>query len=351
MQCTYDEILERMNSKFFELSGYEADRVSDIGIRIRLLAGEIFSLSSDIDTIKRQMFPNTATGQYLELHAQQRGLERRKGYKATGQLLFRLDTPLEYELTIPKGTICTTSDGSLNFVTSEEAVIIRGGNFAFINTEAEKSGTQYNVSPNEVTTIVTYFSVGISIRNASSFVGGTDDETDSELRERIMYSMRNIPNGANADYYISLAKSVENVQSASVRKRDGQSAIDVYIAGRGQLVLDSDCTEVQRVINANKALGVDVYILKAAKINVGVTVTINIESGYDFNTVKANLENNIREFFLNLCIGENVTLSALGDIVFHTDGITNYSFGSMTDTEISQTEFAVLSEITINQGE
>lgn len=348
MEYGYDEILERMNNKFFELSGYEANRVSDIGIRIRLLAGEIFSLSANIDNLKKQMFPNTASGEYLDLHARQRGLERRKGNKATGQIMFKLDTPLEYELTVPKGTICTTADGSLNFITVEEAVIIRGGNYILVNAEAEKSGEKYNVSPNKITTVVTYFSVGITIRNSSSFVDGTDDETDDELRERIEYSMKNIPNGANKEYYISLATSVEGVQSAAViAQENGAGSISVYVGGRGCIPEESNYRNAQAAIRDNKAVGIAITVSKATAVNVTVTVNISVESGYDFDDVKSDVENSITEFFNNLSVGEKVYLSALGNVIFHTEGVKDYVFDNMTDTEITLKQLAVLSEINV----
>ena len=349
MNCTYDEILERMNNKFYELSGYEADRVSDIGIRIRLLAGEIFSLTSDIDWLKKQMFPNTASGEQLELHAQQRGLSRKKGDKATGQIMFKLDMPLEYEVTVPKGTVCTTYDGALNFVIAQDATIIRGGNFVMAEAEAENSGTQYNVPPKAITTVVTYFSVGISIQNSSAFSGGTNDETDEQLRKRIMYSMQNIPNGANSEYYISLAKSVEGIQSATVLP-DNVYTIVVTLGGRGCVPDDSAYRAVQEVLKNNKAVGISVSVLKAQPINISVNVSVKVKSGYDFNTVKTDVENNITEFFKNLSVGEDITLTALGDVIFHTDGVENYSFVDMTDTDITSKQLALLSDITITQS-
>lgn len=349
MNCTYDEILERMNNKFYELSGYEADRVSDIGIRIRLLAGEIFSLTSNIDWLKKQMFPNTASGEQLELHAQQRGLSRRKGDKATGQIMFKLDTPLEYEVTVPKGTICTTSDGALNFVIAEDATIIRGGNFVMAEAEAENSGTQYNVPPKAITTVVTYFSVGISIQNASAFSGGTNDETDEQLRTRIMYSMQNIPNGANSEYYISLAKSVEGIQSATVIP-DNTYTIVVTVGGRGCIPDESAYRSVQEILKNNKAVGISISVLKAQAVNVSVSVSVKVKSGYSYNDVKADVENNIMEFFKNLSVGEDVTLTALGDAVFHTDGVENYSFIDMTDTTVTLKQLALLSSVTVTQA-
>ena len=42
---SYQEILDRMKEKYKELSGYDADGASDIGIRMQVLAGEVFSLN------------------------------------------------------------------------------------------------------------------------------------------------------------------------------------------------------------------------------------------------------------------------------------------------------------------
>ena len=43
---TYEEILGRMQGTFEELAGYPADDASDIGIRLRVLAGEVSSLTA-----------------------------------------------------------------------------------------------------------------------------------------------------------------------------------------------------------------------------------------------------------------------------------------------------------------
>lgn len=350
MNCTYDEILKRMNDKFFELSGYEADRVSDIGIRIRLLAGEVFSLTSDIDWLKKQMFPNTASGEQLELHAQQRGLSRIKGSKATGQIIFRLDAPLEYEITVPKGTICTTADGSLNFVTSEAITIIRGASFGMAEAEAEKSGTQYNVPPKSITTVVTYFSVGISIQNSSSFSGGTDDETDGCLRKRIMHSLKNIPNGANREYYISLAKSVDGIQSATIVSDDVAHKLTITLGGRGNQPTETAYRNVQSVLSEQKAVGVAFIVKKAELVNVDVKINVRTKGGYSFdNVIKPKIVSNITEFFNNLSVGETVTLAALSNAVFDIEGIENYNFGDMTDIPISSAQLAKLSSITATQ--
>ncbi len=352
MDYSYDEILERMNDKFYELSGYNADSASDIGIKLRLLAGEVFSLTSDIDFIKKQMFPNTASGEYLDLHAQQRGLSRISGSKASGNITFAIDTPLDYEFIIPSGTICTVPDGSLNFIVTEDTTLFRGGTYVIAPAEAEKTGTQYNISTDTVSTVVTYFSAGVSVTNSTIFTGGTDDEDDEALRERIAYSMQNISNGANAAYYISLAKSVDEIQSASIVTADVPEpyTFQIFLGGKGCCPSAEKATEVRKLIYQKKSIGIEIYVSEAAKVEVPVDVSISIDSSYDFDEVKESVENAVTKFFEGVSVGEKVYLTAIGDAVFNCDGVVDYSFNDMSDIEVTLKQLAVLSEITVSEA-
>ena len=56
---TYDEILQRMQETFAQQAGFQADDASDIGIRLKVLAGEIYSACSQAEFLKRQAFPQT----------------------------------------------------------------------------------------------------------------------------------------------------------------------------------------------------------------------------------------------------------------------------------------------------
>ena len=69
---SYEEILERMKNKFTELSGSNVNDDSDIGIRMKVLAGEIFSLQNNVNWLKNQMFAQTAVGEQLDYLALER---------------------------------------------------------------------------------------------------------------------------------------------------------------------------------------------------------------------------------------------------------------------------------------
>lgn len=350
MSFTYEEILERMNNKFTELSGYEPERAGDIGIRLKLLAGELYSLNTNMEWIKKQMFPNTATGEQLDLHAQQRGLTRQSGKKASGNVVFMLDMPVEYDVIIPAGTICTTADGSLNYVTSEEYAIRRGSTSLTARCEAEHSGKKYNIGMGKLKTIVTYFSVGISIDNSTSFTGGTDDEDDEALRKRIEKSYRLTPNGANAAYFEAVGENVDGIQSVKAyRPSNDPGRVVIILGGRGAIPSSESFTAASEALEQAKPLGIDLLIENAGIQLVDVSAGVLIKKGYSWSDVKAAAEECIREFFLDLSVGENVRLSALGKALLETDGVEDYSFDNMTDTEISNAFLAKLGNLSVTR--
>ena len=80
-----------MKRRYQEESGFEIDEASDVAIRLRVLAGEIYNMQTTLDWTKRQFFPETATGDYLGFLARQRGLERYPAAKAKGSLTFSVN--------------------------------------------------------------------------------------------------------------------------------------------------------------------------------------------------------------------------------------------------------------------
>ena len=349
MSETYQAILTRMTDTFTQMAGFEPEQASDIALRMKVLAGEIYSLTAEIDWIRQQMFPHTATGPQLDFHAQQRGLTRRKGHKATGVVVFMLEMPLEYSFVVPAGTVCTTDDGSLNFVTVQDGTIEQGSTMAWLSCEAEDSGIRYNVGHGEVKTIVTYLSVGIRINNASGFSGGTDDEDDESLRQRIFDSYRNIPTGANAAFYRQLAESVEGVQSASVSAdANNLGYVLVVLGGRGAAPTTAVMNEATALLQQYTPLGITLQTQPTATHTVNTAVTLTVQDGFTAAEVISRTEENIRRFFLDMRVGETFYTAALGRAILATEGVANYALSSsMEDITVNASTMVVLGTLTV----
>ena len=73
------EIYENMKETYREKTGLDINDMSDMAVRMYAAAVEIASLYTYNDFVKRQAFPQTATGQYLDNHAETRGIKRNMG--------------------------------------------------------------------------------------------------------------------------------------------------------------------------------------------------------------------------------------------------------------------------------
>ena len=111
---SYEQLTGRMYRSFEELAGYSPDDASDLGIRMKVLAAEY-------------------------------GLTRKPAQKAQGVLRFSIGEDGWYSITIPRGSVCTTADGAVNFVTTQEAVLAAGSRYVLVPAAAEQAGRAGNV--------------------------------------------------------------------------------------------------------------------------------------------------------------------------------------------------------------
>lgn len=348
MAYSYHEILTRMENTYYQLTGQEASECSDTGIRLKLLAGEIYSMGTYANWLKKQMFFTTASGEQLDYHAAQRGLTRKRGEKARGIVVFRTNVAMEYDLVIPEGTICSTADGALNYATEEDVTIQSGNDYTYVPVSAVNTGTAYNVSSRTVNTLVTYFSVGITIENSSRFFGGTDDESDEELRQRIADAYRFIANGANEKYYQTVAESVTDVYSAYVYAGTPSTrTINVIIGGKGSACSAATVSRVSQALEEKKCAGVEINVTAATLVGYPVSVQIAVKDGYQPGTVKANVSQAIAEYFHTMRVHQDVLVAEIGRAILNVDGVKNYTFSNMSDRTTSPTELAVIGNISV----
>lgn len=351
---SYEDILSRMIDKYTQLSGFKPSEQSDIMIRLKVLAGEVFNTSVAAEFIKTQMFPMSATGYYLDKHAAERGLTRKEAQKAKGEVKFILSTPIETDIVIPKGTVVSTAtDDAKRFATDSAVTLTAGNMYVTAKVTAVAGGADYNVLENTVVVMVTPPQGVGAVTNSKAFTGGVDSETDEELRSRILDSYRDISNGTNAAYYKRLAQSVPGVYSASVISRArGAGTIDVCIKGKGDSSLSSThVVKVQQLLDENRELNVDIMVKYAVAINAGFSIYMAVEDGYSFDDVSEAVTKKVKNYIDMLEIGEPALLCDLGDIIYHTTGVKNYSFRDAycADVYPTQAQYCKYNGIDIRQ--
>lgn len=336
---TVDALTQRMEQAFEEQAGYPAGSATDVGVRIRTLAGELYALYSRLNFYRRQAFPATATGQYLDEHARMRGLTRKQAGTASGEVTFfrsqsqdsdmvdydpEEDPLLEDELEIAEGTICATSGSTpVQFVTTETVRIGPGEWEATIPVRAAGSGRDYNAAPGAVNTLVNAPQGITGVINRGYIYGGGDAETDDALRSRIEQSYGIRDNGVNAQYYINVAAGFPEVISANVLPRErGDGTVDVAVrthTNEGGELID----QITRKLAENRELCCDVLVRYAQPYEQTFVLDVTAYYGSDREIVRQACEDVAYSYIDALAVSEPVRLSVLIGKLMAVDGVVN----------------------------
>lgn len=324
---SYSSILNRLSSSFLELTGFKADDASDIGIRLKVLAGELFSLYSELNYIKNQMFVQTAFGENLDNHAIERGLERKEAVKSKGILTFSRTNALPYNITVPVGTVCCTGsiEDGLRFETTSEGILLAGTTSVDVEAQSLEGGKDKNVSRGTISIMVSPPSGITYVTNNNRFSGGADEETDEELRKRIIESYKNVSNGTNIAFYKSEALKYSGVYSASVIPRArGTGTVDIYVAGKGELISNDLKSTIQEDINRLREINVNVLVKDPVLVSVSTILYITVEENYVFSEVRDKCITEIENYYYSLGIGEPFLVADIAECVYHVEGVKNY---------------------------
>ena len=321
---TIDEIYGQMVEAFQKETGVTLAGDGDMAVRLYAVAAQIYALYVQTDWVNRQCFPQTAQGEYLDKHAQLRGLERRAAVAAEGILRFETDQAPSTDLTIPAGTVCMTA-GLVRFETTQEAVLQAGETMVETTAAAVEPGASGNVAAGTIRAMAVA-PVGVSrCTNPDGFSGGLDEESDEELRERVLETFQRMPNGANAAFYEQSAMSFPQVAAAAVVSRPrGVGSVDVVVSTAAGVPDSELLEELQAYFEERREIAVDVLVRAPEVQDVDVTVQIQTAANRDGETVRQAVEQAVRSWFDGRQLGQSILRARLGQLIFEVDGVENY---------------------------
>ena len=331
-----------MKDKYRELAGYEPDDASDIGIRIKVLAGEIYSASAAVEWLKRQTFYQTASGEQLDERAAERGVARKPASGAVGVLTFSRSAPLWFPAVLPAGTVCATSgEGAARYVTTEDATLPANSLSLDVPARAETPGAAGNALAGTVTVLVTPSAAVESVTNSAAFTGGTDGESDDALRARLLQRCAQPANGTNAAWYRQLALSCAGVASANVVPRaNGVGTVAVYLGGKGGAASAEAVQAVKELIGDKREINVDVTVEAAQTAAADVACTVKAKAGHGAFAVRVLCDQAVKDYFSTLGVGEPVVAAAISAKLFATGLIDDCAF-STQNRQVAANQLAV----------
>ena len=345
------ELYEGMLETFEEKTGFAMEDTADLAVRLYAAAAEIQALYIYADWALTQSFPQSAAGKYLDYHGQLRGITRKSGHKAGGILRFKIDSARAEPLRVPAGTVCTTA-GLVRFVTTEDALIRAGALYADAAAEAEVVGTAGNV-PAERITNMTRAPVGVTgVTNPAAFVGGSGEEGDESLRERILDSFIRLPNGANAAFYELRALSHPGVEAVRVIPRhQGIGTVGVVVSTAGGVPEQALLQEIQDDLDSVREIAVDVTVMAPELERMDLAVRILPKPGRSFDSAQAAVRTALTAWFDGGLLGKPVYRTQLGKVILDTGVAETYAITAPTkDLPGNARRLPQLGTLTITEG-
>lgn len=342
---TIEELYAQMQADFTARTGMEVAQGADLSARLYAVAAQLYALYAQADWVNKQCFPQTATGEYLDYHAQLRAMERKGAEFARGTVRFYGDEDGDSDRVIPVGTVCMTQ-GLVRFQTLEEGVLPAGEKFVDVPVQAVQAGAAGNVGAGSVK-VLAVTPVGITgCNNPTAMAQGADRESDEQLRGRILDSFARLPNGANCAYYEQIAQGFEDVAAAvAIPKRRGVGTVDVVVATHGGIPERKLLDEIGRRMEQNREIAVDVAVVEPETVAVDVTVQVRAQ---EFEAVCEQVKQAVRGWFSGGLLGENVLRAKLGNLIYAVDGVENYELVLPgQDVAVQRGQLPVLRSLTV----
>ena len=341
-----------MLETFRNETGGEPSGTSDLAVRLYAVAAQVHALYAQSEWVARQCFPQSAQGEYLDRHAQLRGLGRRSAARAEGSITFQTTAAAAAALSIPVGTVCMTA-GLVRFETVEEGTISAGSQSVTVRARAVEAGSGGNVAAGAIRTMAVA-PVGVSsCTNAGAFTGGTDREEDEALRTRILETFRRMPTGANAAYYQQEAMSFEEVAAVSVLPRArGVGTVDVVVA-TPQGVPDEELLQaLEDYFETRREIAVDVQVKAPQTQAVQVTVSVSPAEGYSLQEAKNAAQTAVESWFDGTRLGQSVLRAELCGRIFGQAAVGNCALTApAADVFLEADVLPTLSSVTVNELE
>lgn len=314
-QETYEAIRERMlKSMSNDIDKREGSFVSNM---VSPVGTEFAKYYIELDNILAIMFLEDATNEYLDKKVYDFGVTRKEGTKASGLVQVKGQKGIR----IPASSRLL-SESKLEFKTLVDTWIEE--DTAEVYVESIDVGSDYNIIANAKFKFDPSISGINEITNIEGFKGGTNRETDEELRERFFEIIRRPATSGNIYHYEQWAKEIDGINQAKVKPLwDGNGTVKVIVSNNNELVEEDIILKCQEHIDSVRPIGADVTVITPTALDVHITANIYLEEGYSSTVAKIEFEENLRSY-LSGCEG-TIVYTRIASCLGSVEGIADYT--------------------------
>lgn len=285
----------------------------------------------DIAIKEAQIFPDTATGAYLDKAAALYGVSPRKG---------ALGSSTYIRVSANPGTVYDTS---VTFVNKngirfqvDEALTVGESGYGYVKVRSINAGYSTNVPPNSITNVSPQPQGHIECTNEYYAIGGRDSEDDETFRIRIKNNL-NILSKNTIEYWTQTLSNIDDrvlkVMSAGL---DEKGIYNLYVVSQNGIFFTEE--ELDTLLeSAQGYFGISELNIEGKVVGIGIKnidwfyvgsergldFRVQLQPDYDVATVRQNIQINLTKYldFRFWTPGKIVEWDDLLDIVKKTDGV------------------------------
>ncbi len=288
----------------------------------RSIAGVGHGLHGHLVWLSKQLFPETAEGDFLVRRAAMHGLTRKDATPAAGNITI---TGTNASV-CPADTLWVRNDG-VRYVQDVDATISSGT--ATVAVTAEASGVDGNADVGSILSAVSPVS-GINSSAtvaAGGLTNGTDDEDIEDLRARLILRLQSAPKSGGVGDYVSWALEVSGVTRAwEYANYNGAGTVGVFFVLDEQtpsIIPDNDkLEEVQEYIEERAPITATVNVYAATEDEIDFTIELTPDTA----AVREAVETALADFITrNSEPGGTLLLSQLNETISLAAGETDHT--------------------------
>lgn len=285
----------------------------------------------DIAIKEAQIFPDTATGVYLDKAAALYGVSPRKG---------ALGSSTYIRVSANPGTVYDTS---VTFVNKngirfqvDEALTVGESGYGYVKVRSINAGYSTNVPPNSITNVSPQPQGHIECTNEYYAIGGRDSEDDETFRIRIKNNL-NILSKNTIEYWTQTLSNIDDrvlkVMSAGL---DEKGIYNLCVVSQNGIFFTEE--ELDTLLeSAQGYFGISELNIEGKVVGIGIKnidwfyvgsergldFRVQLQPDYDVSTVRQNIQVNLTKYldFRFWTPGKIVEWDDLLDIVKKTDGV------------------------------
>lgn len=312
-------------------------------------------------------FPPYSSGEHLRVHAASNNLFIKEATFAKGSITVSGAAGTIIPLGAVFSTESTATTESIDFATLSEAVIPESGTVD-IAIQCTEAGANGNVAIGTIVLKSSDLPSDItSVNNAEATSGGTDEETEEALKERIadVEQTKGISHVGSVSDYKRWAESVDGVGDALIiSASDDSGTVTIILTDANgdpaspelceavyNYIMGVEENQSDRQVNVNASL-----IVKAPEgVTISISATVYTDGSVSLSDVKAHFLGNLNSYLLAASEKGTVRYSEICTLLLNTPGVYDYENvlvnGGTINISVSKDELAIATESSITLTE